>query len=605
MRPQLRKLVARVYRRLTYLTRGEFPPLAFDIWHLPSLNRLLARQGAAPFTNDPREAAESVTGAVRFVFAIFAERPDLRKRFPDAFRAGPEGAAAQWFAGDGAKELGLAPEAVANIGAAFALYPGEQGLRTYELRADLRAEYPLALCPKHRGPFLRWAAVYGECDSGLTMGEVLWLLAEMDLRPDRGLAVTYRFEPAWQEAVPDALTDEGWPKLKEYLNQRYSIRQKWLSGAELGDAAEPPVADPSRGVNVHGHFDFVSGLQEVALGLVRALHIAGFPTALRDLPVLPRVSREPGRRHHDRERYDTTVFVAGLDTSPTEMYRLTGLHARPGVRRIAIWYWELEEVPGDLAALMAWPDEVWAPTRFIAETFRKYLKVPVVTMLPGVQLPPFAPRPREFFGFNPGRFVFLFAFDMFSTTGRKNPYGLIDAFRRAFRPEEPVDLVIKVSRGSKLPVEFAELQARCAAAGVRLMNEVLPREDLLALLNACDCYVSLHRSEGLGLGLAETMLMGKPVIATGYSGNLDFMNAENSYLVRYERRASEIDHPPYPKGAVWAEPDLDHAAELMRYVVDHPAEAAATGARAKAELERTLSMESYAERVRKQLRREA
>ena len=601
MRARLRKLIARVHRRLTYLRHGEFPPLSFDIWNLPSLNRLLARQGAAPFTGDPREAAESVPGAVRFVFATFARRPDLRTRFPEAFRAGPDGAAAQWFAGDGAGELGLSPEAVANIGAAYALYPGEQGLRTYELRADLRAEYPLALCPKHRGPFLRWAAVYGERDSGLTMGEVLWLLAEMDLRLDRGLAITYRFEPSWQEAVPDGLTPSGWPKLKDYLNRRYSIRQKWFPAAELGDAAEAPVADPRRGVNVHGHFDFVSGLQEVALGLVRALHIAGYPTALRDLPVLPRVSREPGRRHHDRERYDTTVFVAGLDTSPTDMYRLTGLYVRPGVRRIAIWYWELEEVPEPLAKLMAWPDEVWAPTRFIAETFRKYLQVPVITMLPGVELPPFAPRPRGFFGLAPERFVFLFTFDMFSTVGRKNPYGLIEAFRRAFAPTDPVDLVIKVSRGDKAPEEFETLKARCAEAGVILRNEVLPRGDLLALMDCCDCYASLHRSEGLGLGMAETMLMGKPVIATGYSGNLDFMTEANSYLVRYERRASEVDHPPYPKGSVWADPDLDHAAELMRYVVEHREEAAAKGARAKADLERDLSPAAYAERLKARL----
>jgi len=295
------------------------------------------------------------------------------------------------------------------------------------------------------------------------------------------------------------------------------------------------------------------------------------------------------------------VFVAGLDTSPTEMYRITGLFVRPGVRRIAIWYWELEEVPEHLAKLMTWPDEVWAPTRFIAETFRKYLKVPVVTMLPGVELPPFAPRPREFFGLSPERFVFLFTFDMFSTTGRKNPYGLIDAFRKAFAPDEPVDLVIKVSRGEKLPEEFEKLKARCIEAGVQLRNEVLPRGDLLALMNACDCYVSLHRSEGLGLGMAETMLMGKPVIATGYSGNLDFMNDGNSYLVRYERKASEVDHPPYPKGSVWADPDLDHAAELMRYVVEHREEAAAKGVRAKADLERDLSPAAYAERLKARL----
>ncbi len=603
MRARLRKLIARVHRRLTYFRHGEYPPLSFDIWNLPTLNGMLVRNGAKPFTGDVREAAESVPGAVRYVFAALAARPDLRARFPDAFQGGPDGAAAQWFATEGATELGLPPEAVANIAAAYALYPGEQGLRTYELRADLREEYPLALCPKHRGGFLRWAAVNAERESGLTTGEVLWMLAEMDLRPDRGLAVTYRFEPSWQEAVPDALTIEGWPKLKAYLNKRYSIQQKWLPAAGLGAAAEPPVApdDARRGVNVHGHFEFVSGLQEVALGLVRALHVAGFPTALRDLPVLPRVTRKPQRRYHDRERYDTTVFVAGLDTSPTEMYRLTGLYVRPGVKRIAIWYWELEEVPDHLAKLMAWPDEVWAPTRYIAATFRKYLKVPVITMLPGVELPPFAPRPREFFGLVPERFVFLFTFDMFSTVGRKNPYGLIEAFRKAFAPTEPVDLVIKVSRGDKAPEEFEKLKARCAEAGVLLRNEVLPRGDLLALMNCCDCYASLHRSEGLGLGLAETMLMGKPVIATGYSGNLDFMTEENSYLVRYERRASEVDHHPYPKGSVWADPDLDHAAELMRYVVEHREEAIAKGARAKADLERDLSPAAYAERLKARL----
>ena len=606
MRPRFRKLLARVYRRLTFYTRGEFPPVYFDIWNLHELNHLLEAHGALPITADPHRAADSVGAATRFLFAQLASQPKLRDRFPDLFRAGPTGAGARWFAGEGARELGLSPVAVENIRAAFASYPGEQGLKTYELRHDLRAEYPFALTPKHRGPFLRWTAVYGESDSGLTIGEVLWLLAEMDLLPDRGLVTTYRFHPEWQQTIPDALTPMGWAKLKAFLKARYSIRHRWFRAAALG-AAEDPVLSPAemkRGVNVHAHFDFTSGLQEVALSLVRALRIAGIPTTKRDLPALPRVVRRPDERCHDPERYDTTIFVAGLNSEPANLYRLTGLYVRPGVRRIAIWYWELEEVPPDIVAIMDWPDEVWAPTRFIADTFRKYVTVPVITMLPGLELPEFAPRPREFFGLAPDRFVFLFAFDMFSTTGRKNPYGLIDAFRRAFRPTEPVDLVIKVSRGSKLPEEFAKLTAHCAAAGVLLRNEVLPREDLLALMNACDCYVSLHRSEGLGLGMAETMLMGKPVIATGYSGNLDFMTPETSYLVRYERRASEVDHPPYPKGAVWAEPDLDHAAELMRYVVDHPGEAAVTGSRAKVELERLLSMEAYAQRVAERLQSE-
>ncbi len=604
MRSRLRKMLARVHRRLTYYTRGEFPPIHFDIWNLRHLNHLLVLHGAEPVAADPREAEASVAGAVRYVFAVAAVRPELRARFPDMFQAGPEGAGAKWFAEQGAAELGLSPVAAANIRAAFASYPGEHGLRAFEMRLDLRREYLFALTPKQRAPFLRWAAVHGERDSGLSTGEVLWLLGEMDLHPHRGLATTYRFHPEWQRAVPDALSSTGWPKLKAYLEAHYSIRHPWFRNAKLGAAGDPEVSpeERKRGVNVHAHFDFVSGLQEAALGLVRALRVAGIPITKRDLPALPRVSRRPDARCHDAERYDTTIFVSGLNTSPDEMYEMTGLYTRPGVRRIAVWYWELEEVPPDLAALMTWPDEVWAPTRFVAETFRKYVTVPVVTMLPGVELPPFAPRPREFFGLDPNRFVFLFTFDMFSTAGRKNPYGLIDAFRRAFAPSEPVDLVVKVSRGDKAPEEFEKLAACCAAAGVKLMNEVLPREDLLALMASCDCYASLHRSEGLGLGLAETMLMGKPVIATGYSGNLDFMTPANSYLVRYERRASEIAHPPYPKGAVWAEPDLDHAAELMRHVVDHPEEAAATGARARAELERALSMEAYAQRIAERLR---
>ncbi len=600
MRSRLRKLLARVYRRLTFYTRGEFPPVYFDIWNLRELNHLLVAHGEKPLGDEVAQAEASVEGATRFLFATMATHPELRTRFPDLFRAGPTGAGAKYFT----EELGLGPKAVANIDSAFACYPGEQGLKTYEMRLDLRAMYPLALTPKHRGPFLRWAAVYGERDGGLSIGELLWLLAEMDLSTHRGLATTYRFQPDWQEAVPDALSPAGWVKLKAYLRKKHSIRHRWMRDAELGDAGEPilPPDEMKRGVNVHGHFDFVSGLQEVALGLVKALKLAGIPTTKRDLPALPRVVRRPGERCHDPERYDTTIFVAGLNSSHTDLYKIVGLHVRPGVKRIAIWYWEQEVVPPELVELMRWPDEVWAPTRFIAETFRKYVAVPVVSMLPGVELPEFTPRPREYFGLAADRFVFLFTFDMFSTTGRKNPYGLIDAFRRAFRPSEPVDLIIKVSRGSKLPEEFEKLAAHCAAAGVQLRNEVLPRGDLLALMNACDCYVSLHRSEGLGLGMAETMLMGKPVIATGYSGNLDFMTPETSYLVRYERRASEVDHPPYPKGAVWAEPDLDHAAELMRFVFEHPAEAAATGARAKVELERLLSMTAYADRVGERLR---
>ena len=84
------------------------------------------------------------------------------------------------------------------------------------------------------------------------------------------------------------------------------------------------------------------------------------------------------------------------------------------------------------------------------------------------------------------------------------------------------------------------------------------------LVRCCDCFVSLHRSEGFGRGMAEAMYLGKPVIGTGYSGNLDFMNEENACLVRYKLKDVEEGQYPYGEGQVWAEPDMDHAMYLMQ-----------------------------------------
>ena len=130
-----------------------------------------------------------------------------------------------------------------------------------------------------------------------------------------------------------------------------------------------------------------------------------------------------------------------------------------------------------------------------------------------------------------------------------------------------------------------------------LIDQNLDRGDLLALMNAADAYVSLHRSEGFGLTMAEAMLLGKPTIATAYSGNLDFMTPANSYLVRFDKTTIAEDIPPYPKGCVWAEPSVEHAAELMRRVYDEREEAAALARRGQADLTALLSPEASGRRM--------
>jgi glycosyltransferase involved in cell wall biosynthesis len=286
-----------------------------------------------------------------------------------------------------------------------------------------------------------------------------------------------------------------------------------------------------------------------------------------------------------------------VNTRADFLLQRAGVALRPGVRRIAVWYWEADVVPETVPAQPTPFDEIWAPTRFIAEAFRQRVTVPVVPMLPGLELPRFAPRPRADFGLRDDRFLFLFTFDMASLMARKNPLAVVEAFRRAFRPGEPAELVIKVARGDESPADLAALTAACADNGVTLLNQLWPREELLALMNCCDCYVSLHRSEGLGLGMAETMLMGKPVIATNYSGNLDFMTPETSYLVDCVRVPVPASVPQYPPGSHWAEPSIDHAARLMRRVFDCRDESRAIGARAKAALTELMSLQAAGRRM--------
>jgi glycosyltransferase involved in cell wall biosynthesis len=470
----------------------------------------------------------------------------------------------------------------------------ERVKRVFELRPDLREAYPFALTPHpDRRRFLEWLLVYGAKDYDITPDEAVAWLFEQDAAPDRGLATTYRLRPDWQQAVPHALTPPGWPAFILFLRETHGLRGRWVGRARLSPPSEDTTAP---GVNVVGHFRYASGLQEAAFGIVNGLHRAGFRTSLRDLPVIFPCDWRDRERYLGLEEYDTTVYVAAVNTFPAEWYPRAGLHMRQGVKRIAVCYWELEELPAEWADQLGWADEVWAPTRFISDCFRKYVSVPVVPMLPGVELPPITRNPRSHFGLPDDQFTFLFSFDMASVMERKNPLGLIRAFRRAFRSDDNAHLVIKVSRGEKDPDSLAKLRA-AARDGVTVIDEVMTREDALALLDCADCYASLHRSEGLGLGMAESMLLGKPVIATGYSGNLDFMTPDVAHLVEYGRVPIVEDLSPYPKGCHWAEPSVEHASDLMRRVYDHSDDARTLGAKGKAHVERVLSVESAGRRM--------
>jgi glycosyltransferase involved in cell wall biosynthesis len=260
-----------------------------------------------------------------------------------------------------------------------------------------------------------------------------------------------------------------------------------------------------------------------------------------------------------------------------------------------LWFWEVEKFPAKLHHAFEEVDEVWVATEFVRRTLAPISPVPVhLIPLPFGVTETTGPLDCRAAGIPDGYF-FLFSFDFHSIFRRKNPLGLVEAFKLAFREGEGPSLVIKGINGEAHLEELEQL--RCAARDrkdIIILSGYMDASVNQSLMAACDCYVSLHRSEGLGLTMAEAMMQKKPVIATNYSGNVDFMNEQNSYLCRYTMQPVGADAAPYCPDAMWAEPDIRHAAQLMRQVYEHPAEAAEKGRLAAKELGERFSPERCA-----------
>lgn len=473
---------------------------------------------------------------------------------------------------------------------------GEAVRRAYECRPDLREAFPLAYTPVQREAFAVWLFDRGRPDLGLTDQDIFGFLERCRRDPSQGLAETWKLSPSWQQQWPAALTFE-WDTFRSTVAKQFNINARWLRRAKR------PRGEPLLpfGVNILAHFRYPSGLQEEAVQYAHAIRAHSGGVSLRDAPVgFPREPRKTDEYLGD-ECYPITIAKLGVCESFDDQYPLTGWHPRLGVYRIAAWSWELAMLPRHVAGKADLADEIWTPSEFCAAAVRDAFPEKTVTaMLPAVSLPTFMPRTRSHFGL-PAGFLFFFAFDIGSVMERKNPLGLIRAFEQAFQGDDRVHLAIKVTRGETKPAELLKLKAAARGANVTILDAVLPREELTALLDCCDCYVSLHRAEGFGFTIAEAMLLGKPTIATGYSANTEFMTDVTAMSVKYELVKIGPSQEPYPPDAVWAEPDLDHAAALMRRVYQHTPDAQAMGQRAKAAATQLLSPQAAGVRMMKRL----
>jgi Glycosyl transferases group 1 len=375
------------------------------------------------------------------------------------------------------------------------------------------------------------------------------------------------------------------------------------------DGSSAPAAGERNGlaVRVTGYLGHTLGLGAAARGYVQALGAAGVPVSTVTVPLhhlaLPVRLAEAYGRHG----FEDLVHGGGhgFELVAVNADELPGFVERLGEDyfegpRIGIWGWETNSIPPRWQGAFALVQEIWVYSQFMAQNIGAAAPVPVLALPPPVQRPP-QPVQELRLGVPEG-FLFLFVFDYLSTVQRKNPVGLIEAFKLAFPTGAGPQLLIKTINAPLRPL--AEEEVLWAAHGredVHVVDRSLDAEQLNGLMAACDCYVSLHRAEGFGLTMAEAMALGKPVIGTRYSGNVDFMNDDNSYLVDFTLGRVGPECEIYPPEGEWAEPSVEHAAELMRSVHEDRAQAARRGEQAARDIERTLSPAATGAAMRRRL----
>jgi glycosyltransferase involved in cell wall biosynthesis/SAM-dependent methyltransferase len=458
----------------------------------------------------------------------------------------------------------------------------------------------------------------GECPDSLftPAGEaafVRWLNEPAAAAPaiSRYLHALWASRPDLQRVYPrveqgDVAGYLGW--CVEHGRSEVPIADALLPAEQLGSgeagARRTPLARTTRpyGVNVAGYLRSELGIGEVARQLIRGLDAAAVPA----LPV-GLVAQESRQGHAyaagglEQNPFAVNLVCVNADGTP-------GFAHQAGARffedryTIGVWWWETSELPERFMDAFDHVDEVWVGSRFVADTLTATSPPVPITHIPipvcFAEPPPLRPGEHGW----PDAFTFLYSWDYCSVFARKNPLAAIEAYRAAFDGRDGTALVLKCINPGFDPAGHRKVQQAIAGRDdIVLIDDYLDPGEKDRLMRSCDCYVSLHRSEGLGLTIAEAMYHRKPVIATAYSGNTDFMTPHNSYAVPYELVPIGRGADPYPPNGTWAEPDVAEAARLMRQVFEQSEEAARRAEQAAHDMRVRFSPEAAGKVMRARL----
>ena len=333
-------------------------------------------------------------------------------------------------------------------------------------------------------------------------------------------------------------------------------------------------------VRILGFFNQTFGLAEASRRTLKAIQTTPIKVSTTQIPYsgkhigkekntltdneIPKDKNEIRIFHFNNDHFDRLITDWGKSI----------LHCKYS---IGFWHWELPDFPDDNLPWFNKIDEIWVPSRFVFDAIAPKSSKPVQIIPLGLDEKILNPPPPDCkkFGIPNKKVIFLIMFDFYSVIERKNPISGILAFSELVRNKaygDKVHLVVKISNqhadstGVKLLLETLDM---IDPQKVTLIDQVLTRKGIVQLINSCDSLISLHRSEGFGLHLAEAMAMGKSVLSTNWSGNVDFMDATNSYPINFDIVPLENDAGSYKKGNFWAEVDVEHAVSQMKKVLEN------------------------------------
>ena len=339
----------------------------------------------------------------------------------------------------------------------------------------------------------------------------------------------------------------------------------------------PPFASGKQGIEIVGFFHSASGIGEAARLCARQLADAGYKVRCTSVE---RVTR----KHQELEwTFDNTaaandigcrIFHLNPPMMPPVVLNM-GLRAFGNSYNIGALAWELEEIPREWVTALRYTNACFCPSEFTSRTIKKYTNKPVITVPHPVPVGTVETGTRRRLGISDDTFLVSNVFSFGSALERKNPHAVVSSFVEAFGDALDVCLLMKTNGGGDLIEKSGLVEAIKSHRNIRLVDALWPKEQVLGLMMDSDVYLSMHRSEGFGLPIAEAMRLGTPVVVTNWSGTMDFCNEKNSYLVDYDMVPVKSEHPEFAAlgNLRWADPKPDQAAALLREIHDNRNEA--------------------------------